>query len=249
MTTIGLDAAKRLPRIISKQLIRIQDSEVSETPLEFLHRVPLFSGISLTELEKLSKQARIMSYCRGQTIYLEGDNLSLYSIVVDGKVKVYKQAPSGRLVTLTILDKYQTLGDMVLFDHEPLSVSMQAVGEVILLCFEQKDILSFSYDNPVFALRIISVLAQRYKQAQERIVDLVGYDIRHRVPKVLLELFDVYGNVLTFSHQELADILGTNRENTCRNICHLKQIGAIQTDRCSITLRDRAKLDSTISNS
>ena len=67
-----------------------------------LHKVPIFSGLTETQLEFLTARIVEKKYGSGEIIFSEGDPCAGLYIVQAGNVRIYKSAASGREQVLAI---------------------------------------------------------------------------------------------------------------------------------------------------
>jgi len=91
-------------------------------------------------------------------------------------------------------------------------------------------------------LRIINVLGERLRDAQNRLRDLAGERVEQRLASVLLMLSAKLGPILPFTRQELADMVGTTTETVIRIMSSLKDRRIIRTVRGKVTIIDEVKL-------
>jgi len=65
-------------------------------------------------------------------------------------------------------------GEVAIFENKPYPASAQAVVETKVVGIKTDEFLSFLANRPQIALRIISVLAGRLRDAQGRLRDFAG---------------------------------------------------------------------------
>ncbi len=92
------------------------------------------------------------------------------------------------------------------------------------------------------ALRIISVLGARLREAQNRLRDLAGERVERRIARTLFMLSSKLGPTLPFTRQEIADMAGTTTETAIRVMSQLKERGVIRSGRGRTIIIDEAKL-------
>jgi CRP/FNR family transcriptional regulator len=67
-----------------------------------------------------------------------------------------------------------------------------------------------------------------------------------RLGRLLLSLADPHGEVAGYSHQDLADMVGTSRETVSRAIVELKTVGLVEVDRRCLRIIDAHRLEQRI---
>jgi CRP-like cAMP-binding protein len=216
---------------------------------DFIRKVPFLQNVDDDTIANFAARAVLLNYQDGQTIAVEGDSPSGYYIIIQGRVKVCKQTRTGKNIILKLLGPYDSFGDMHLFDGEPLSVTALAHGKVLLLSMVREEFLEFAINNPDVAMGIITNITKRYKEIQGVLVDQIELTVQQRVARKLLYLFTDIGRVLNFTHQDIAEMVGTHRENTSRALEHLEHLGIITTTRKNIQLLDAEKILDYVSKS
>jgi CRP/FNR family transcriptional regulator len=107
---------------------------------------------------------------------------------------------------------------------------------------KKEDFLSFLTNRPQVALRIISVLGGRLRDAQGRLRDLAGERVEQRLASILLMLLAKLGSTLPFTRQEIADMVGTTTETAIRVMSILRDRGVIRSVRGKVVILDEQKL-------
>ncbi len=111
--------------------------------------------------------------------YKDGDNIfeensigrEMYIILI-GKVKVIKEK-GGVETTLATLEEGDFFGEMSLFDNNPRSASVKALGNVKLLEINQKNFLKKISRDPSLAFRMLEKMSQRIRKSDEKILNYI----------------------------------------------------------------------------
>src|ERR1043166_5370099 len=90
-----------------------------------LARVPIFSGLSQTELKFISDRAVAKRYAQGELIFSEGDPCAGLYVVESGNVRIFKTSPGGREQVLTVERPENSVAELPVFDggNYPASAS------------------------------------------------------------------------------------------------------------------------------
>ncbi len=119
-----------------------------------LGKSPLFSDLSRKQLDELSRIAASGQVRSRDYIFLEGDPLDSFYIVVTGIVKSLIHSPTGKDFIIGFYGPGETLGNMDLLSGRPHAFSAQAASDTILLTIKSGDFMSFVYGYPDLALKI-----------------------------------------------------------------------------------------------
>ncbi|MGH9326911.1 MAG: Crp/Fnr family transcriptional regulator [Terriglobia bacterium] len=222
-----------------------------------LKQIPLFAGLSETELNFLLDRAVALDYQSGQTIFLEGDPCEGLYMIESGQVKIFKTSPSGREQILTIEEAGQSIAELPVFDGGDYPASAAALGESTLLLIRKKDFQSLCLEHPEVGLKVLKVVGARLRTMVNLINELSFSSVRHRLAALLLRLANAEGKkteggivfYLPSTNQELAAQIGTVRELVSRNLGRLQTMGIIQVHGKRVTVRDLSRLEAEVDGS
>lgn len=202
----------------------------------------IFSVLNEDELAELAGLAIERSFMPGEFIFWDGDAPEWFYIIAEGRVKVVKHSSLGKEFIIAFFGSGEMFGEVAVFEDKPYPASAQAVAETKVLGIKKEDFLSFLAHRPRVALRIISVLGGRLRDAQGRLKDLAGERVEQRLARTLLMLSAKLGSTLPFTRQEIADMGGTTTETAIRFMSRLKDGGIIHSTRGKIIILNETKL-------
>ncbi|MEZ5364921.1 MAG: cyclic nucleotide-binding domain-containing protein [Bryobacterales bacterium] len=90
---------------------------------ETLRRVRIFSALSEEEIREVAAHALPRSYAPGQVIFLEDEPCEGMFVVAEGSVRIFKTAPSGREMLLTMENAPASIAEIPVFDGGPYPAS------------------------------------------------------------------------------------------------------------------------------
>ncbi|MBI1722533.1 MAG: Crp/Fnr family transcriptional regulator [Gemmatimonadetes bacterium] len=210
-----------------------------------LKRVPLFTDLSEAELARFAEVTREREYPKNSVILFEDDPGDALYIVSTGQVKVVLIGEDGREVILSVLDDGDFFGEMALIDDEPRSAHVIAMRDSHLLVLRREDFQTQLEQHPQIALKVLRVLVQRLRRADEKIGGLVLLDVNGRVAQLLLDLAEEVGGpkiTRRLTHHTIAQMIGSSRETVSRAMRELVERGYIEVSRREITIRQRDAL-------
>lgn len=210
--------------------------------VQVLRQSFIFSTLNDDELAELASLAIERSFVSNEFIFWDGDAPDWFYIVAKGKVKVLKHSLSGKEFIIAFFGPSEMFGEVAVFEDKPYPASAQAVAETKVLEIKREDFLSFLAHRPEVALRIISVLGGRLRDAQARLRDLAAERVEQRLTRILLMLSSKLGTTLPFTRQEIADMAGTTTETAIRVMSRLKDGGIIRSVRGKTIIVDETKL-------
>ena len=211
--------------------------------LEFLKKIPYFTGLAEAELESIRKLVVEKTATRGEVLILEGDSAKALYFVVSGALKVFKTSAEGKEQILNIVRPGESFNYVPVFDGAPSPVSVQVLGPVVLYEIGKNDIEAVLAKHPQVARNVINVLADRVRHLVSLVEDLSFRHVIGRVAKILLEnAGDGTGAGARLTQQDMAAMAGTAREVVGRSLKALEDGGIIKLDRHRIVIRDKEAL-------
>jgi len=206
---------------------------------DVLKRVPLFNDLSEAELDRFAEVTREREYPRNSVILFEDDPGDALYIVSAGQVKVVLIGEDGREVILSVLGDGDFFGEMSLIDDEPRSAHVIAMKDSHLLVLRRDDFQAQLQQHPSVALKLLRVLVQRLRRADQKIGSLVLLDVNGRVAQLLLDLGEESGGpriTRKLTHHTIAQMIGSSRETVSRAMRELVEQGLIEVNRREITI-------------
>ena len=129
----------------------------------FLRRVPLFSELAPADLKQVGAIAAERVYPEGAVIAQQGDLGDEMYIIIAGEIRVMT-GPDTELARRTT---GEYVGEMAIISQEPRMASLVAVGEVRLLCIDQKHFESLLRERPETSLAVMRVLCERLRRRRD----------------------------------------------------------------------------------
>lgn len=109
-------------------------------------------------------------YKDGDSIFEENSVGREMYIILTGRVKVIKEK-EGVETTLATLEEGDFFGEMSLFDNNPRSATVKAMGNVKLLEINQKNFLKKISRDPSLAFRMLEKMSQRIRKTDDKILN------------------------------------------------------------------------------
>ena len=129
----------------------------------FFKRVPLFETLSTVDLKQVAAIAEEEFFSDSEVVAQEGEVGDVMFIIVSGEVKVCLQQ-HGKEVEIARRTVGDYVGEMAIIGHEPRMASLIAIGDVRMLCIDQKSFEGLIRARPEVSLAIMKVLSQRLRE-------------------------------------------------------------------------------------
>jgi HEAT repeat protein len=145
----------------------LREEELMERLLA-LKQVPLFSHLSLEQLEAVQQITREVEYLANETIVKEGDRSGELYLLIEGKVRIFKDYGTLNERSLSTVSAVSYFGEMAAIDDEPRSATVVAAERSRMLCLEGEDLKDLIRQMPEISFEIMRVLTARVRGAESR---------------------------------------------------------------------------------
>jgi CRP/FNR family transcriptional regulator len=225
--------------------------ELKVTSAQTLAKVPIFSGLTESELSFLAQRAVPHNYSAGQSVFGEGEPCSGLYVVESGHVRIFKSSAKGREQVLSIDGPGSSIAELPVFDGGNYPASVTAIDDATLLFVSKQDFQALCLAHPQVALKVLRVVGSRLRRLVGIIEELSFTTVRHRLASFLLRLAQKDGKrcsggveiTLPASNQELASHIGTVRELVSRNLSRLQAEGILEIDGRRVTISNLKALE------
>ena len=228
--------------------------ESTSSPGQTLAKVPLFSGLTESELNFLAQRAVPRHYSAGESVFCEGEPCSGLYVVESGHVRIFKSSANGREQVLSIDGPGSSIAELPVFDGGSYPASVTAIDAATLLFVSKQDFQALCLAHPHVALKVLRVVGARLRRLVGIIEELSFTTVRHRLALFLLRLAQKEGKrsgagveiTLPVSNQELASQIGTVRELVSRNLSRLQAEGMLNMGGRTVTISNLKALEAEI---
>lgn len=215
---------------------------------DLLARTTLFTGLERETLQNLARQAPFESFAAGDLIFRAGSLGEAMMVIASGTVRISALAPTARDVILTELGPGGVFGEIALLDGGERTADAHALTDCTALILERRAVFRVIRADPALALRLLELLCGRLRLADERMMDFAFRKLPPRLARMLLRISDggatdaEPASRLALSQSELADMVGSSRENVNRCLGKWQEDGLIELSDGSILFTDREGL-------
>lgn len=134
----------------------------------FLRKVPIFDGLSPDELKAISYTVTEEEVAPDQVVFRQGDLGDKMYIIVNGKVAVVRETPSGG-ETVAVLRPMDFFGEMAVFDKDVRSATVKAMTPAVFLVIHRERLHQAMRESEEIGLQVIRVLSSRLRAANIRV--------------------------------------------------------------------------------
>ena len=129
--------------------------------IAIMAKSPLFGQLTESQIRGISQLTRCIRFGQGERIIVEGDEGNTLYQIVSGEVAVIKKMPDGELRELARLRAPAIVGEMSVFNEEPRSATIEALGSCVVLEVERDDLRPVLQNEPKVLEMLAAVISQR----------------------------------------------------------------------------------------
>lgn len=230
---------------LNLQYYPTQRQQAMDEKIAYLERIPVLSSLNHEELEAVGHQTRLVEYREGHLFFMPEDPSEVMFILKQGRVQLYRMSPDGRKLIVAILQPGAIFGHMALIGQRLHNTYAQALDDCVICVWQREEVERLLVQKPETALNFIQAVGQRLSQAEERLAETTFHQVPQRLASLLLQLDVQHGEtgiIEGYTHQYLADMLGTYRETATQILNTFKQDELLELGRKRITIVNREKL-------
>lgn len=203
-----------------------------------------WSSLATEEMSRHGIRAISKTIAAKSVLFFKGDPATYLYIVVSGRVKVSAPSDDGKEITFAILGPGELVGEMGVFEETDHTATVTAMEPTELAVVNRHDFLCLVGQSPALALKLVAVLGDRLRRANEMAEDISFLALPVRLAKKLLALAHAFGHAtpdgtrigLQLCQQELANMVGTSRESINKQLSTWHAEGLVTQDRGYVTI-------------
>jgi CRP/FNR family cyclic AMP-dependent transcriptional regulator len=209
----------------------------------YLKMVDIFQDLSEEELKALDSSITLIPCETGKIFYAPEDMGEALFILKEGKVQLYRISTDGRKIVTNTLSPGTIFGEMSLIGQGMYDSFAEAIERCAVCKMDRVDLEQLLLEEPQVAIRILEVIGRRLLEVEARLEDIAFKTVAGRLASLLLRLMKEQGaTIVGFTHQDLADAIGTYRETTTQTLNRFKAQGLLDTGRKRIEILDPESL-------
>jgi CRP/FNR family cyclic AMP-dependent transcriptional regulator len=196
----------------------------------------LLADVPSDELQQMLTIARRRPFDRGEVVFHEGDPADSLHLIVSGRFAVRIRTPLGDTTLLAIYGAGDAFGELALVappSHRSATVVALEAAETRSVFRE--DFEALRKRHPGVDRILVSLLADRIREMNERLLEAHYVDAETRVRRHLRQLATVYERdgayVIPLTQEEIAEIAGTSRATVNRVLREEERRGVIELKR------------------
>jgi len=211
----------------------------------------IFSDLKPEQRARIERAISWADYPSGQIFFAPEESGDRLFLLRRGRVRIYKLSPEGRALTLLILEPSSLFGEMALAEDWVHDTFAESMTECSIGTIRRDELRRALNAHPGAALRFMNIMSRRLRALERKLADIAFKSVPQRLATVLLNLADTQDAqaqpatppaVVRYTHQQLAEMIGSYRETVTKAIGEFREAGLIRVEEDAIYLTDMARL-------
>ena len=228
---------------------------IEDVPLKELERllakVDILEPLPPEEVERVASLSYSVHLEAGEAFALDEDRETLL-LLARGRVRVHEPSAGGQNLTISMVQEGTVVGQSGFAVRLSRALRVEALQPSTLLVLGWADFEELVFRNPEVGVKTIRLLSERLAMSEGRLSDLIRKEVPARLAGLILGLSEHEGVVMgdgrgristRYTHQQLASMVGSNREAVTRAFGRLRKAGAVEIRDRHIYVTDADELE------
>ena len=216
-----------------------------------LAKVDILASLSPEEIECLALHSASVHLGAGEAFALDEDQRALLLLAM-GRVRVHEPNTAGPGLTISMVEDPTIVTQTGFAARPSRAVVVEALEPSVLQVLRGEEFENLVRRNPEVGVKTIRLLGERLAMCEGRLSDMVHKEVPARLATVVLGLSEHQGVVTgeayriiptRYTHNQLASMVGSNREAVTRALGKLRKAGAVEVRGRHIYVTDADALE------
>ena len=189
------------------------------------------------------EQMDVKKFDTKQFILHQGESYQNTYLLVNGRVKVFLNSPSGKQVVLDVYDSGMFLGEQEAIINRPYSASIINISPITVLSIRNSDFVEWTQRDHRFADRLIHNLSEQIYHLTKR---MERYSMHSALQQIGLFLLSCAHEHIPITREKITYEVDTSYRNINRVLKKLADINVIQINRSIIKITDLQTLQQIV---
>ncbi|PVE20682.1 Crp/Fnr family transcriptional regulator [Microvirga sp. KLBC 81] len=207
--------------------------------------IGLFRGLEEGVAKDLLQQAKRRLLAADTLLFAAGEPARAVHVLVSGVAQLVQSTPRGSRVVIKYVGAGEVFGSPALLDRF-YPVDAVAITECEELQWPAPMLRAIVDRHPQVALNVIRDLEARLREMEDRVRDLSGESVEHRLARAVLKLVERFGIQVPegieipfpVSRQDLADLIGSTLPTVSRTLRNWETQRQIRRHRRRLVIAD-----------
>ncbi len=201
-----------------------------------LAKVDILQSLSSEEIERLALLSGFVHLGAGDIFALDKNRRAVV-LLTSGRVRVHEPNAAGPGLTISMVEDPTVVAQTGFAAWPPRTLFVEALELSVLRVLEGEAFDDLVRGNPEVGVKTIRVLGERLSACEGRLSDFARKEVPARLAGLILGLSKRQGIITAeggrmiptrYTHNQLASMVGSNREAITRAFWKLRDAGAVE---------------------
>ena len=210
----------------------------------------LWLTLTAEERERISTHAQIIRYEKNDIIHHDGDESKFMWMLLQGKVRIYKEGIGQQKQIIRLLKPYDIFGYRACIAGESYNTNASAFEDCVVYRISREEFVQLVRENGALCYEVMQMMAKDLAFSELQTVNLTQKHIRGRLAESLLLLLRNYGYeedgetlAMLLPREDLANMSNMTTSNAIRTLSQFAQEGMVEVDGRHIKILDEKALE------
>lgn len=209
---------------------------------DYMRSIDILSDLPRDKLNQLSQATRMRHFPAGKIIYTPDAPPEHVYMLYSGTVKLYRSSPDGKLITTRLIEAGEIFGEVALLSNSLHGNYAEALIDCQVGVMRCDDFERLIVADIHLAQHLLRTFSQRLNALEYQLAALTLKPLPDRIVAILMLLerhltgLPAEQPLIRITHEELAHMVGANRENVTKVLNSLQAQGLIELHRGRIKL-------------
>jgi CRP/FNR family transcriptional regulator, cyclic AMP receptor protein len=179
------------------------------------------------DLKLLAAQGKQQSFKKGALIFKDGDKGDALYILLEGRVRAYGSAISGKEITYGYVTAGEYFGELTL-DGGSRSANCEALEPSICAVVSNAQLEAFMQEHPRFGTEMLHTVIRRARQSTDNARSIALMDVYSRLKRAIEKITPDINKGINVTHSDLAADVGASREMVSKLLKDLEVGGYVK---------------------
>lgn len=207
---------------------------------------PWFDDLTYDWTKLLTLGTKV-TYKKNEIIFRQNEYAEMIYIVLKGRVRLFLLSADGEEKAISIVGKNGIIGECSLNEDKLYSTNAITNSEVEVVAVQRNVFSDKINKNPLYSEQLLDLMSKKYRLLCMHALQISYIKSLPRICETFVHLTVKYGEKLndneikltiSFTHQEMADLLGVTRVTVAKNIKWLQENNYIEKVGRYYVIRD-----------
>ena len=210
----------------------------------------LWLTLSAEERERISTHAQIIRFDKNDIIHHDGDESKYMWMLLQGKVRIYKEGIGQQKQIIRLLKPYDIFGYRACIAGESYNTNASAFEDSVVYQISREEFVQLVRENGALCYEVMQMMAKDLAFSELQTVNLTQKHIRGRLAESLLLLLKNYGYeedgetlAMLLPREDLANMSNMTTSNAIRTLSQFAQEGLVDINGRHIKILDEKSLE------